>query len=126
MDKPLREEQKIEAEAKFVCCMCGKQACHILLLRTASGIELSRRSFTSTMGGRSLPKEEYEKLRAAINRRDAHELFHIDFELTPFYCPKCNACYCGDHWHRWDVFDEGHHDSIRGRCPQGHERMLED
>ena len=37
--------------------------------------------------------------------------------------------YCGAHWARWDVFDQGdpaHHDSIRGRCPVGHERMLED
>jgi hypothetical protein len=28
---------------------------------------------------------------------------------------------------RWSVFDDdGWHDSIRGRCPHGHERMLED
>jgi hypothetical protein len=46
---------------------------------------------------------------------------------VPFFCPVCDKCYCGTHWKRWDVFDDdGWHDSIRGACPEGHERMLED
>jgi len=122
---PIPEGEQIDAEAKFECCICGKEACHILLLRTARGTEISRRSFTSTMTS-GLPKEKDEQLRAAIRQGDARQLFDLDFELTPFYCPGCNACYCGDHWNRWDVFDEDFHDSIRGQCPKGHERMLED
>jgi len=121
----------IEVETRFVCCLCGKEAGHILLLRTARGVEVLRRSFTSTMGGGGTPwpKEEGERIRAAIERHDARGLFDVNFELTPFYCPTCDACYCGDHWTRWDVFDEdapSFHDCIRGRCPNGHERMLED
>lgn len=63
-----------------------------------------------------------------IERGDAAALHAMDFEVTPFFCPACEACYCGDHWLRHDVFDpdDGWHDSIRGTCPQGHERMLED
>jgi hypothetical protein len=65
----------------------------------------------------------------ASGRAGAGELYALDPEYTPFYCPGCDAVYCGEHWIRWDVFDDdmpGWRDSIRGRCPQGHERMLED
>jgi hypothetical protein len=71
----------------------------------------------------------FERLRAALAAGDAREVFELDPECAPFYCQECGATYCGDHWDRWDVFDEDDrnwHDSIRGRCPRGHERMLED
>jgi len=47
-------------------------------------------------------------------------------ELAPFYCPACDRSYCGEHWNATDVFEDGVHDSIRGTCPEGHERLLED
>ena len=53
-------------------------------------------------------------------------LYAIDLELTPFYCPACRACFCGDHWQSGSIWDDGFHDSSRGACPNGHERMLED
>jgi hypothetical protein len=117
------------AEAKFMCCLCGKEAGHILLACASRQVHQVRRSFTSIMSGRVREKEEYERLRAAIDKHDVRGCFDIDLELTPFYCPKCDACYCGDHWVCWDVFDEDaptFHDCIRGRCPNGHTRMLED
>jgi hypothetical protein len=74
------------------------------------------------------PSPSVEPLRTALTRADARAVFSVDPELAPFYCPTCDACYCGDHWHRRDVFDDdaAWRDSIRGRCPEGHERMLED
>lgn len=60
---------------------------------------------------------------------DAAALFAHDPEITPFWCPDCSASHCAGHWTRWDVFDADDptvHDAIRGRCPRGHERMLED
>ena len=54
-------------------------------------------------------------------------VYRLDFEFAPFYCPTRSASYRGEHCRRWDVFDDdGWHDSVRGRRPQGHERMLED
>lgn len=120
----------LEAEARFGCTMCGKEAGHIVLSRAPDGHDLVRKSFTSTLsGGGDYPKDELDALRGAIERRDVGGLFRIEPELTPFYCPECDACYCDDHWSWWSVFEEddpGHRDSIRGRCPEGHERMLED
>ena len=63
---------------------------------------------------------------AALATRDPAALYAIDFELAPFWCPKCAASYCGDHYRTVTVYDEGYFDCIRGTCPAGHERMLED
>jgi hypothetical protein len=70
-----------------------------------------------------------EPIEAALAARDVPALFRLEPELTPFYCPTCDVSYCSDHWDWWDVWDDewsSWRDSVRGRCPHGHERMLED
>ena len=122
----LPEGTVILAEAKFFCDLCGKEAGHMLILQTPRGTELLRRSFTSAMTQRG---PFSETIYSAVMGQNAKDLYALDFELTPFYCPECDACYCGDHWVRWDEFDEDFplfHDSIQGQCPKGHIRMLED
>lgn len=61
---------------------------------------------------------------------DPAALLAINFELVPFWCPQCAASYCGEHWRTEMVFEHdplpAWLDSIRGECPYGHERMLED
>jgi hypothetical protein len=89
---------------------------------SADGDQVRRESFTGTLTQALTPA-----VRDALG--DAAGLYALDPELTPFYCPRCDASYCGEHWVRWDVFDDDEptwRDSIRGTCPQGHERMLED
>ena len=102
----------------FACSICGLQAGSIELRDD----ELRRETFTGVLTQRA---------SAGVRERlgDPAALHALDPELVPFYCPACGACYCGDHWVRWDVFDDdfpGWRDSIRGRCPRGHERLLED
>jgi hypothetical protein len=69
-----------------------------------------------------------DALRELIADGDVAGLYAYDLELTPFWCPSCARSYCGDHWRTLTVFDDetGGLDCIRGTCPQGHERMLED
>lgn len=115
------------ARHAFTCSRCGASAGVVALVAGARGCEIVRTSFTSVL---TLPVASHTvaRYREAIERGDAAALHAMDFEVTPFFCPACEACYCGDHWLRHDVFDpdDGWHDSIRGTCPQGHERMLED
>ena len=116
------------AEAGFACSLCGKEAGRLRLMGGASGAELERQSFTSAMAA-GVGAAQFEQVRSAIAARDARALHALDLEYAPFFCPRCDAVYCGAHWVKWDVFDDedpGHHDSVRGRCPKGHERMLED
>ncbi len=97
------------------CRVCSKPAGTLVV----EGNELRRESFTST-----LTQPVSASVRAVIG--DAHALYGLDPELAPFYCPRCCASYCGEHWRSYDVFEDGLHDSIRGACPLGHDRMLED
>ena len=116
------------AEASFLCSACNKEAGHIRLLGDPSSAEIRRESFSSALTS-VVPPEHFDKVRTAIANRDVRALHSLDLEYAPFFCPQCDAIYCGDHWEKWDVFDEDEphwHDSIRGRCPKGHERMLED
>jgi predicted RNA-binding Zn-ribbon protein involved in translation (DUF1610 family) len=98
------------------CSRCENVAA---TLSCANGT-LTRETFTGTLSQRETPR-----VRAAIG--DARALHALDPELAPFHCPACGRTYCGDHWRVEDVFDEdGFHDAIRGTCPEGHERLLED
>ena len=115
-------------EATFACSICGEQAGVVRLVRGPELAEVRRESWPGTaiypLGADAVPP-----LRDAIVARDVRRLFELNFELTPFYCPSCDASYCSKHWDWWDVWDEdwpSWRDSVRGRCPQGHERMLED
>jgi hypothetical protein len=99
-----------------LCELCGQEAAKL----TCADGELRRETFTGT-----LTQPETAAVRAAI--ADAAALYALDLELAPFYCPECRRTYCGDHWDRRDVFEAEYlHDSIRGTCPEGHERLLED
>jgi hypothetical protein len=114
------------AERRFPCSRCDASAGAIQLYGPPEAAQLIRESFTSRLTAR-VKGESFEAVRSAIGHGDVPALFKIDLEYTPFYCPTCGASYCGAHWLRWPVFDsDGWHDSIRGSCPEGHERMLED
>lgn len=110
------------ARETWMCAVCGADAGSIEL-RDRGG--LRRESFTGVLTQDGAPSALWNALETG--RADA--VFAVDPELAPWWCPQCSAGYCGEHWTRWDVFDEDEpafHDSIRGRCPRGHERMLED
>ena len=129
----LRAPPAVEPATKdhltFGCSMCSRVAGQFRLQRGSAGWVLYRLSFTSDMGGTRGGPDELEALREAREAQSPLPLYRLDLEWTPFYCPDCDACYCGDHYRHWDVFDDDDshfHDSIRGCCPKGHERMLED
>jgi len=115
----------------WISCGCCPAFAGILRLDDADGtITLVRRSFTGTLT-QPMSAAQARRLHDAMytGTGAARAIHAVDPELAPFYCPVCDASFCGEHWTRWDVFDDDHpdwRDSIRGRCPHGHERMLED
>lgn len=114
---------------EFSCASCGKEAGLAQLFGPADSGRIIRRSFTSLFTY-PVAADEFERVREIILAGDAARLHEFNLEVASFYCPECRAYYCGEHWAHWDVFDDDDgffwHDSIRGRCPLGHERMLED
>lgn len=119
----------IPITASFMCSICSLEAGSITLTQTEEGHQIVRDSFTSKLTSRIAPSDLADVIEA-IKHGSAKDLYRCDLEYAPFYCPSCDASYCGAHWGRRDVFDNDGgfvwHDSIRGRCPEGHERMLED
>jgi hypothetical protein len=117
------------AQHSFACASCNNESGRVALFKHDNGGEIIRDSFTSHLTFR-VGAEDFERIRSVILAGDIRALHELDLEVASFYCPDCAACYCGDHWVRWNVFDDEEgfdwHDSIRGRCPQGHQRMLED
>jgi hypothetical protein len=122
----MHERRPDAPAAWWECQVCGRLAGRVELEDRTGSVQLRRITFTGLLT-QPVSAEAAARLGRALAAGDAAALHAMDPELVPFYCPACDATYCGDHVQRWDVFDEdGMHDSIRGRCPAGHERMLED
>lgn len=132
--------------AAWVCAICGERASSIVLLSPGErdprlgsepgspvGVETVFSEFdrVSITGGPvsvtlSINRADVERVSDAIVAGDVRALFAIDREFAPFWCPECEASYCGEHYRHWDVYDDGFFDCVRGVCPRGHERMLMD
>jgi hypothetical protein len=114
------------AERSFPCALCEAQAGAVSLFGPADAALLCRDSFLGRMESR-ISARAFAAARRAIASGNIKALHRVDRETASFYCPDCHACYCGNHWDWWSVFeDDGWHDSERGRCPRGHERLLQD
>lgn len=117
---------ELVATHDFRCAVCGASAAVVELFLSGAQGTIVRSSFTSRLEA-PLDQASFTRVEKAVTSGDAAALYRCDREFAQFYCPDCGQAYCGQHWARWDVFDDdGWHDSIRGRCPAGHERMLED
>jgi hypothetical protein len=117
---------KMLAERGFACSRCRSLAGTVQLFTHPESPYVSISSFRSSLVAR-VSAETLDHLREIISAGDARALYAVDCEFAPFFCPCCKACYCGDHWETWDVFEkDGWFDCVRGRCPAGHERILED
>lgn len=120
---------KLLVECTFYSDTTHEEVGKVLLYKDADGSgKLIRKSFTGELT-LSIPQEDIEELEILIREKDAMLLHEYDCEITPFYCPECGRNYSKSEWLSYDDFDDDHpiwHDSIRGICPAGHERMLED
>jgi hypothetical protein len=69
------------------------------------------------------------KVWTAVQQADPAALWKIHPLWAPFYCSDCGKSYCQAHWTTQTHFDDdyrGWYDYTSGRCPEGHERILDD
>jgi hypothetical protein len=57
---------------------------------------------------------------------DPLTLRQVKQDLVPFYCPDCQLTYCSKDWNTFVLVDEGFYEGTMGRCPNGHEHMVDD
>jgi hypothetical protein len=65
-------------------------------------------------------------IETALRAGDVAGLYAIDREYAPQWCRACAKNYCRRCWVVWVDFDEGFYDCTRGRCPESHERIMDD
>lgn len=125
-------------EASFRCSVCGGVAARVCFV--PEGVEhplarmLSAASDRLVLGDSSSRFEEpvvegAAGVRAALVPPDPERLYQLNPLWAPFYCPSCGKSYCDNHWTKRTVFDDdspGYYDCTYGRCPQGHERIIDD
>ena len=131
--------------ASYLCAVCGEVASTVTLVATGQpdprltpeppgvppGVSmiLADHASLSIAGGPvsvTVGPVPVEAVAAALATGRASALFEIDSELAPFWCPRCRAAYCRDHYRTETLYDDGFFDCIRGTCPKGHQRTLED
>jgi len=71
-------------------------------------------------GGRRLAREILSD-----QMPDPAVLRQIGWELAPFYCPDCAQNYCRADWRTCIACGEGFNDRTMGRCPHGHQHMID-
>lgn len=132
---------KVAGQFEFTCASCSKVAATLSLLDGEGPVDAgplpdgARVSWTP--GG---PAYRFEflgvntglasvglaDLISGVEELDPSVLAGVDAELAAFCCHTCQLNYCSDCWSTWIEFDEGFYDCTQGRCPQGHEQMLDD
>lgn len=68
----------------------------------------------------------YYQVQNFIHLQDSQNIYAIDREFAPYFCPQCDRNYCDKHWLRETLYDEGFYDAEYGICPKGHRKMLFD
>jgi len=116
------------AQSGFTCSVCGQMA-GLVQLFNKPPYEIVRSGLLRNLQA-AVTELDYARAFSAIASGDVREIYSYDFELAPFFCPPCGKVYCASHWNIRNVFDndDGYIslDSVRGTCPHGHERMLQD
>jgi len=130
--------------ARFRCARCGDLAGVVRVIRAGTPVDMG------TPLGKQVQKRDGLVLdyflgttwhSATSDKLDAVQALieqgHVDpiaireldwafWELTPFYCPDCGLNYCHRDWDTYVLSDEGFYDCTKGRCPEGHEHILDD
>jgi hypothetical protein len=146
-----REHQPIKTE--FTCDRCGSVACTLTLLPpfaddpqapllgTPGAIPGGGTLFADharlsidgpvTLTATLFPNSgtDIGAIGAAIRAGDAYRLYSINPEYAPFICRQCVKSYCKNCWQVWETYDDdypGWYEDTRGRCPEGHVRLMAD
>jgi hypothetical protein len=130
-----------EAAVSFRCAECGEMpavvkivpAGHMADMGPPLGPQVQRRDgvVVDYFGGTAWKLADAPVYQAVCEilsgeAPDPAALRRVDWELAPFYCPDCALNYCRADWRSYVSFDEGFYDCTRGRCPRGHEHMIDD
>ncbi len=98
----------------------------VIILEQDGRYFVERTTFINSFS-KETERDKASALREALLSQNWKFLDAFDPEFLPWYCRECEQNYHQDQWVQSVALEEdGWVDSIRGRCPKGHERMLAD
>ena len=130
-----------EAAASFRCAACGEMAAVVKALPAGGtadmGPALGRQpqdrdgivvDYFGDTAWKAAEAPACQAVREILSGQapDPAALRQTGQELAPFYCPDCTQNYCRAGWRTHVLFDDGFYDRTMGRCPDGHEHMIDD
>jgi hypothetical protein len=136
-----RHGVKVEGRFEFTCASCGGVAATLSVLEGKQPVDAgplpdgTRLSWTpgapvyqlEFLGvNTGLATAALVELLSGDDELDPLVVRRVDGELAAFCCQVCQLNYCSTCWSSWIEFDEGFYDYTQGRCPHGHEQMLDD
>ncbi|RLI71445.1 hypothetical protein DRO91_00075 [Candidatus Heimdallarchaeota archaeon] len=76
---------------------------------------------------RAISEQESERIRQLLLTERFLDFYRDYRDNISFYCPKCQAAYCKDHWTNYQmIIDDGFFDYATAICPLGHEVVVDD
>jgi len=76
---------------------------------------------------RAISEEESQRIKQLLMTEHFQDFYKNYRDIISFYCPKCQAYYCKEHWTNYQmVIDDGFFDYATAVCPVGHEVIVDD
>ncbi len=123
--------KKDVTDYRLPCSICGRTAITVKIAvpRYESELRLVYEGITHATGYPLQHADVVFDLLEKGELKELHDYFIQElghYEGLDGYCPDCDAVYCAIHYDVQEIWDEGFYDYSIGRCPLGHERMIDD
>ncbi len=116
--------RQCEVDRSLICQCCGRESVRLALVGGRLAVASPLRRFF--VDERELGDVA---LRALMEGQlgELHErIVSAGYDGLDFYCPDCDQVFCEAHMRCVPFFDQGFYDFTLGRCPAGHERIVDD
>jgi hypothetical protein len=116
--------QRCEVDCALHCSCCGRESVRLALLGGRLVVASPLRRFA--IGERELGDVDLRALMEGPLDVLHERIVSAGYDGLDFYCPDCDEVFCEVHMRCVPFFDQGFYDFTLGRCPAGHERIVDD
>jgi hypothetical protein len=124
----IADDAPLAAALEVTCKVCDTTAMRMQLFEPVNGYDRPHLTIDGFLNHIETVVDvaAFTPLKTHLAARDIVAVYELNRLWMPCYCPTCDAIYCRDHWATETLFDEGFYDCIRGTCPSGHTRTVDD
>ena len=116
---------------ELLCAVCGKTAVKFIIDFPIVG-DSKDLIYSGITHSKAIGLKHKNKIFQLLTDKKISELHNYLIKYCSFedgidaYCPQCDKIYCREHYNVKIVWDNGFYDYAIGKCPEGHERIIDD